>query len=120
MAGTIRVKGLRELDRAFRKMDKELSKDLRSSLKEAAEVVAVEARSRFQGIQPATSATMKAVVRARGASVEQTKGRTTGLRPDYGALQMRRALSPALDAKSAEVAKKVDDMLGRLASKNGF
>jgi hypothetical protein len=55
LAGTVQVKGLRELDRALRKMDKELSRELRSSLKEAAEIVAVDARSRFDSISPASA-----------------------------------------------------------------
>lgn len=120
MAEAIRVKGLRELDRAFRNMDKDLSKKLRASLKEAAEIVAPVARSKFERIQPRSAATMTARARARGASVEQSQGRTTGLRPDFGSLQMRIALMPALDEKAPEVEQKVDEMLGHLAAENGF
>ena len=42
-------------------------------------------------------------VRQRGVSVEQSKKKHGGKRPDYGALQMRRALLPALDTKQEEV-----------------
>lgn len=120
MAETVRVKGLRELDRALRKMDKELSRELRSTLKEAAEIVAVDARSRFERISPSSAASMRARAKAKGATVEQAKGRTTGKRPDYGALQMRTALLPALEAKQEQVIEKVDDLIGRLGSRNGF
>jgi hypothetical protein len=120
LAGTVRVKGLRELDRALRKMDKELSREMRSTLKEAAEIVAVDARARFSDISPASASSMRARAKAKGATVEQSKGRTTGKRPDYGALQMRRALLPALEAKQEQVVEKVDDLIGRLGSRNGF
>lgn len=101
-------------------MDKDLSKELRGSLKEAAEIVAVSARGKFDDISPASAATLRAVVRARGASVEQSRGRVTGLRPDFGSLQMRRALVPALTEKEPQVVEKVDAMLEKLGSRNGF
>lgn len=101
-------------------MDGDLSKKFREAMKEAAEIVAPVARGKFEHIQPRSAATMTDRARARGASVEQSQGRTTGLRPDFGALQMRVALMPALDEKAPEVENKVDEMLGHLASENGF
>lgn len=118
---TIRVKGLKELTRDFKKMDKELSKDVRGELKDAGDIVRVEATSRFSGYDARSAAGYKTRVRSAGfVSVEQSLRRVTGKRGDYGALQMRKALGPALDDKTDEVVKTLDKMLGRLAGENGF
>ena len=118
MAGAIKVKGLREFQRACNKSSKEVKSGLRRRLRESGDIVRDEARSRFAGIDARSAAGYRTAVRARGVSVEQRLGRTTGRRPDFGALQMRDALVPALDAKSGEVERKLEDMLGDLV--NGF
>jgi hypothetical protein len=43
-----------------------------------------------------------------------------GGRPNLADLLMERAMDPALEQKSSQVAERVDDMLGHLFSKNGF
>ena len=53
----------------------------------------------------------KVRVRQSGVAVQQSLRKTTGKRPDYGALQMRRALLPALDANEAETMQKVEAAL---------
>lgn len=118
--GTVRVQGLRELQRDFRRMSSELAKDLRSELREAGDIVRDDARPRMAGYSGKTAAGFRTVVRARGVAVEQRLGRTTGKRPDFGALQMREALVPALDAKQDEVVDRLDRMLDHLAGENGF
>jgi hypothetical protein len=59
-------------------------------------------------------------VRQRGVAVEQSRRRTTGLRPDFGVLQMQRALLPALDTKQSEVVDKVEQLLDTLGKNAGF
>lgn len=100
--------------------DKLLAKELRSELREAGDIVRDDAAPRFAGISPKSAAGYRTVVRARGVAVEQRLGRTTGLRPDFGALQMRKALEPAVDAKQSEVIEQVDGMLDRLGRNMGF
>lgn len=119
-AGTVRVKGLRELQRDFRKMSKEVSKEIRDGLKEAAESVRAEASSLFSGVDAKSAAGYKVRARARGVAVEQSRRRTTGAHPQYGAMQMRVALLPALERKEGEVAKGVERVLDKLAGENGF
>jgi hypothetical protein len=116
---TIHVRGLRELQAAFLKLSPELRKELRKELKEAGEVVRREAVSLWDE-DPRISAGYKVRVRARGVAVEQSQGRTTGRRPDFGALQMRTALSPALDAKTDQVVVGLELMLDRLGGSAGF
>jgi hypothetical protein len=60
-------------------------------------------------------------VRAGGiVSVEQSLGKTTGLRPDWGALQMTQGLLPAREEKLDEVAERIEDGVGGLLHKHGF
>lgn len=120
-SSTIRVRGLRELQRDFKKMSGDLSKEVDRELKEAAGIVAEEARSLFSSYDSRSASGFRPRVKGFGrAFVEQSRRRTTGKRPDYGALQMRRALLPALGSKQAEVIERLDKMLGRLGDDNGF
>lgn len=121
MAGAVRVKGLKELHRDFRRMSKELSKDLDRELREAANIVAQDARARFDTYSPRSASGFRGRTKGFGrAIVEQRHRRTTGKRPDYGALQMRRALLPARASKHDEVVDRIDRMLGRLGGEYGF
>lgn len=119
-AGTVIVRGLPELQRAFRRIDKDLSRDLRAALKAAAMPVREEATRLFSPESVASANGYRVAVRARGVAVEQSKPRTTGLRPDYGRLQMRTALLPALRDKEEEVVAGVGHVLDFLAKRNGF
>lgn len=119
-AGTVRVRGLRELQRDFKRMSKDLSKEVRDGLRKAAEPVREEATQLFERYDAASASGYRVRVRARGVSVEQSRRRTTGQHPEFGALQMRRALLPALERKQDDVVKGVDEVLGQLAGENGF
>ena len=119
-AGTVRVKGLKELQRDFRRMSKDLSKEVRDGLRESAKPVQQEAANLFRGVDARSAAGYKVRVRQRGVAVEQSRKRTTGLHPEYGAMQMRKALLPALANREKDVIEGVDRVLGRLAGENGF
>lgn len=118
--GSVKVEGLKELQRALRNYDKVLAKELRVELKKAAEIVAQEATARFSGINPMSAAGFRPRARGASAFVQQTRRRTTGLRGDYGALQMRIALLPALEAKEPAVVQQLEGMLDRLGQQEGF
>ena len=120
MAEAIRVSGLSDVQRAFSKVDKALAKDLRTELRQAGDVVRDDATARFGRISARTAADFRTVVRRRGVAVEQRRGRTTGKRPDFGALQLREALEPALDAKQSAVVDQLDGMLDRIGRDAGF
>jgi hypothetical protein len=119
-AGAVRVRGLRELQRDFRKMGGILPRETKEALRKSAEPVRAEAQSLFSPISAESAAGYRVAVRARGVAVEQRKGRTTGQHPEFGALQMRRALLPALELRRDDVIDGLDQMLGRLAGENGF
>lgn len=118
--GTVRVRGLRELQRDFRKMSGDLPKELRSELKEAGQIVATEAARLFRDRDPRSAASIVPRVRTGLVAVEQRRGKTTGQHKEFGVLQMREALLPGLAAKQEDVLDRLDKMLDRLGGANGF
>jgi hypothetical protein len=115
---TVRVHGLRELQSALKKADGGLDKMLKAELKKAGDLVKGDATgkgSRYSGIGPYRTA-----VRSRGVAVEQSKGKVTGLRGDFGALQMRNVLEPSLQENEAEARRIVEHGLERLISSAGL
>lgn len=118
--GTIRVKGLRELQRAFRQADGDLRRELRRELRRVAEPVAEEARrlaGRFgartvSGIRPRSSRS--------SAFVTQTRRKVTGAHPEFGGILMATVLLPALADKEPEVLSRLEDMLDRIGRDAGF
>lgn len=117
---TVRVEGLRELQRAFKNSDRELAKQLTRELKDAADIVRQDAVARFMRISPASAAGFRPRARIGNAAVEQSRKRTTGKRGDFGALQMNVALLPALQSKQDEVIDHIDAMLDRIGKAEGF
>ena len=117
-SGAIRVKGLREFQRACSASDKALKKNVRDNLRKAGDIVKDEARSRFSRYDARSAAGYRTAVRTRGVAVQQRLGRTTGKRPDYGSLQLRVALQPALETKRSAVEQEFEQMLDRIV--DGF
>jgi hypothetical protein len=114
VAEAVRVKGLREFQRALRTADKETRKKVQDRLKEAGDVVRASAADRFAAIDAGSASGFRVKSRQRGVSVEQTKRRVTGKRGDYGALQMRRALIPALEDNEERVVDELDRALDEI------
>lgn len=120
MAETIQVEGLRELNRAFAVAEKELQKELRSGLKKAAEPVAEVARGKAARFGGNVARGIAAGSRAGGAVVRQRNKRVSGLRPDFGVLQMRTVLEPALAEQQDAVVRAVEQVLDSVIAKAGF
>lgn len=119
-AGTVRVRNLRETQRALSNVSKESAKELRDALKKAAEPVAQTARSKLSRFPGASVRTVGPRVAARGVFVTQRARKVSGLRPDFGRLQMLEVLEPALDEHTDDVVEAVEDALDRLGRKEGF
>lgn len=118
---SVKVHGLRELHRALKNYADDVKKELEAELKDAGEIVATGARARFAMIDARSAAGFKPRVRGFGrVVVEQTRRRKTGRRPDYGRLQMRRALLPAREAAEPRVVDALEAMLDRIGRKEGF
>jgi hypothetical protein len=119
MAGPVHVKGLAGLQRGFRTLDKDLSKELRTTLRRAAEPVRVEAEalaessisnigsdwSRFR-----TGVTTNVVYVAPRMRVPKRRYR----RPNFATLLMERAMAPALKAHVDQIEREIGKTLDHL------
>jgi hypothetical protein len=114
---TVVVKGYTELIRAFNKAQVDTNIGMKRTLKEVGEIVRVDAAARFSHYDGRSAAGYRTVVTQRGVDVRQSiKGK--GIRPQYGAIQMTKALLPALDAKAGEVNGAFESFLDRVVAKN--
>lgn len=128
---TLHYEGLRELAQALKQVDTELLGELQKELGKVGEVVRAEAYGLFtkgvarsESIQR-TAANFETRVRAGGNAkaivvVGQRLPSTTGTRPDYGGLQMTRALLPARERKIDEAAQILEDGAYALLRRHGF
>lgn len=120
-SATIQIKGLAALNRAFKRYDKQAQRGLERDLLDAANIVALDARARFSFYDLRSAAGYRPRTRGFGRIVvEQRRRKTTGQHPEYGALQMRKALVPALYSQQEPVLKRVEQMLDRIAIEEGF
>jgi hypothetical protein len=93
--GAVYVRGFKELQKASLLADRALRSEQRTLFREVGEPIRSEAALRFAAIDRRSAAGYRVRVRQRGVIVEQSLRKTTGKHPEYGALQMRRALLPA-------------------------
>lgn len=114
---TIQVHGLREFQRAAALAGKDTRKEVRDALRESASPVKSRAMVLFSRIDKRSAAGYRIAVRQRGVAVEQRLRKTTGRRPDYGSLQMTRALLPALAAEQPRLERNVERALERIADR---
>ncbi len=116
MPGGLKVHGYREFVRACNNAkDRDVKKVVREKLRAAGDIVRDEARSRFLPVDARSAAGFRTVVRVRGVAVEQRLPRTTGFHPEFGVLQMRTALLPAVEDKEPEIRRSFEDGLDYIA-----
>lgn len=120
----VRVRGLRELDRAFKLADKAEQKELREALRDAGEPVRADAeqlaRTNIPRIGPVwsemrTGVTSKVVYVAPKARARS--GNPRRKRPNLAALLLGRSMEPALERNIGEVERRVGvalDTVGRI------
>ncbi|HKN43696.1 MAG TPA: hypothetical protein VJW23_07215 [Propionibacteriaceae bacterium] len=113
--GTLHVKGLREYLRAASRAEKETKTETRKAFSQVGEIVREEATRLFERVDAKSAQGYRTRVRQSGVSVEQSLRRVTGARPDYGSLQMREALLPALENKEHELEGEFDDAIDTVA-----
>jgi hypothetical protein len=121
---SIKVHGLRELQRDLKKYQSDLAKELRGELKDAAEPVRVEAErlalQDIRNIGPTWSG-MRVGVTGRMVYVAPKRRRKGGSpRPNLAGLLMEKAMQPALDKHEGDVVNKVEDLIDHLATHYGF
>jgi hypothetical protein len=111
---TLRVKGLRELVRATSKAEKESRTEVRKTLKKVGEVVRVPWSQELDRFGARTATGLRTVVRQRGVSVEQTRRKTTGTRPDFGFRQQLLG-EDVLAEQQDEVEHEMEDAVDTIA-----
>ena len=91
-------------------------------LSETAEKVAESSRRRISEFQGASLGTIQPSRRLTPtrASVYQNKRKVTGLRGDFGSLQMRKGLVPALEENSEPFVRGLEKMIGEVAVITGL
>lgn len=116
----VKVTGLRETQRALRKIDGQLeSKLLKEDLKQAVEPVASTAREKIGHYRGARTGRIRPVVMARGVYVRQSEPKRSGLRGDFGSLQWRK-LAASLDEREGEVVDNLAKALNRINARAGL
>lgn len=120
LAPTLRVRGLSQTIRAFSVLEKGVRAEILGELKSIAEPVAREAQDLLSEYQGLSIRTIRPRSSVRGAFVTQGAKKVTGRRPDFGALQMREGLIPALEAHEPDLEPKVGEALDRLTRAAGF
>lgn len=116
---TIRVKGLREFQRACAKAPKEARKEVRKAFRKVGELVRADARERLSEYDGRSARALRVRVNQRGVWVGQSLRKTTGAHPEWGELQMTRALRPALDDKRDEAERELELALDVVADRFG-
>ena len=88
---------------------------MRRALREVGEVVRADAAADFSKYSARSAAGFKVRVRQRGVAVEQSLRKTTGRHPEWGGLQMTKALIPARTRDEEKIEQGFERALGRVA-----
>lgn len=124
--GAVRISGLRELQRDFKKISRSLSKELRAELIKAADPVKDRAEalalSEIRNMPRSPDwAGMRVGVTAKSVYMVPFRKRRRGTgRANLKGLLLDRAMDPALDEKQGEIVESVGQMIDNLADRNGF
>jgi hypothetical protein len=121
----IRYEGLRELAQSLKETDQQLLGHLRDGLEQVGAVVRDEASRDFVNYSSWSAANFETRVRAGGQSsavlvVGQRLRKTSGKRPDFGALQVTHAFLPAWEAKADEATDICEHEVVELLHEHGF
>jgi hypothetical protein len=118
--GTVHVEGLAQLDRAFKRADATLHRELRGGLKRAVEPVRSDAEQlAVSGITRIGLpwSRMRVGVTARSVYVAPKKRGSRGplrKRPNLAPLLLGKAMLPALEKNQETVTRAVDGVLGEM------
>jgi hypothetical protein len=112
---SVRVDGYKEFTRSVKKAGRETQRVVREELQQAADVVREDAYRIFRRYSVKTASGFKvSAPRVGGVFVEQRLRKVTGRRPDWGRIQKRKALEPALQANVATVERNLEQAVQRL------
>jgi len=110
-------KSLQDFLDACERAEGDIGREMRATLREVGEVVRVRGAALAAAKHGKTAAGYRTKVRARGVAVEQTLGKTTGDRPEWGVWQMRHALVPALRASESQIDREFEEAANEVATR---
>lgn len=120
--GAVKVEGLRELQRAFARADRKMSRELRKELRTAAKPVSEEAErlavSEIKNMTEDWSMMRIGVTRKEIYVVPQLRGTKSRQRkrPNLKDLLLDRAMEPALEREREHVVERIQHVLDTVAS----
>ena len=121
---TVRVQGLKELQRDLKKMRSDLGKELKAELRSVAEPVRQTAEqlavANLPNIGPAWSRMRIGITTSVVYVAPRTRRKLGSPRPNLAQLLMDRSMQPALDQHEQGIESALEVMLDRLGEKNGF
>ena len=127
MAGSVEyVSGLKDLQRAFKQLPKDLSRELPAELKVIAEPVRADAErlasEEISHIGPKWSQMRVGVAPGLVYVAPKKRGLKQGARkrPNFAGLLLDKALDPALEMNEAKIVARLEFMLDHLGQKHGF
>lgn len=123
-AGGVVVKGVRELQRAFRKIDRDAEKEFTKALKKAGEPTRRDAESLAgSNIRNVTVTWSRIRLGARRGEVyiaPRARRRGGSPRPNFGKLLLVEAMEPAVEKNADRIRNHLEDALDMLGRKAGF
>ena len=121
---TVRVQGLKELQRDLKKMRSDLGKELKAELRSVAEPVRQTAEqlavANLPNIGPAWSRMRIGITTSVVYVAPRTRRKLGSPRPNLAQLLMDKSMQPALDQHEPGIESALEAMLDRLGEKNGF
>lgn len=123
MPVTVRVEGLRELNRRFARLDAAEKRELRADLRAAAEPVRSEAEHRavadIRNIGSVWSRMKLGMTASYVYVAPKTRRRLGSPRPNVGTLLFK-AMAAALEAKEREITRVIEELLDRRIRQEGL
>lgn len=118
MADTIRVQGLRELNRAFARADRTVRNDKNKKLREAAEPVRrgaeVLAEGRITNIGEVWPRMRVGVTQSSVYVAPRTRNRGGPKRPRFGTRLVEDAMIPSLNSNREQAVRRLDELLAEM------
>ncbi len=122
--GSVKVHGLRELNRTFTKMGKEVQKETRNQLREVGEPVRAAAErlaaAEIRNLGDRWGQMRLGVTTKLVYVAPKARPRGGSPRPNLAGLLLQRAMLPAVERNEETVVLALEHMLDRLADREGF
>jgi hypothetical protein len=117
---TIHVVGYKEAALALNAVNRNSKRVLYAGLRDAARPISDDTRSRLAKYNGISLGTINPSATTRGVSIRQRAKKVTGLRPDFGALQMSQGLIPAAEAGTPGIIPRVEAAYAALITEEGL